>query len=190
VTGDPVARDLVSPPNAERIILIGFMGSGKTSVGRVLAARLGWDLVDTDSLVEAGAGATVADIFRNRGEPSFRALESEVLASLRGRRSVVIATGGGAPAQPPNRDFFTGQAVFHLRVSLGNALLRARGNRDRPLLSQGEEAVRALYENRQPIYESLGEGVETDGRDASSVAEEILGRLRDPTKSRKPADSG
>lgn len=190
-----MTRDLVdkkpgTPPNADRIILIGFMGSGKTSVGRVLASRLGWDLVDTDALVEARAGATVADIFRDRGEPSFRELESEVLASLGGRTRVVIATGGGAPAQARNRDFFGGPAVFHLRVSLGSALQRARGNRDRPLLSRGESAVRALYEERQPIYDSLGTGIETDGRDASAVAEEILRLLRDPTASRKPADSG
>ena len=176
--------------NAERIILIGFMGSGKTSVGRALATRLGWEMVDTDALVETRAGAIVADIFREKGEPAFRELEAEVLASLRGRRNLVIATGGGAPTQARNRDFFTGQAVFHLRVSLENVLHRTRGNRERPLLSQGEEAVRALYENRRPVYESMGTGVETDGRDPADVAEEILLLLRSPNPYRKPAGSG
>jgi shikimate kinase len=177
-------------PETDRIILIGFMGSGKTSVGRVLASQLGWELVDTDALVESRAGAMVADIFREKGEPAFRKLEAEVLDSLRGGRNLVIATGGGAPAQPRNRDFFAGQAVFHLRVSLENVLERTGGNRERPLLSQGEEAVRALYESRRPVYESMGISVETDGRDPAAVAEEILRLLRSPTPYRKPAGSG
>ena len=166
------------------------MGSGKTSVGRVLASRLGWELVDTDALVETRAGAIVADIFREKGEPAFRELEAQTLASLIGRRNVVIATGGGAPAQARNRDFFIGQAVFHLRVSLENVLQRTGGNRERPLLSQGEPAVRALYESRRPVYESMGTGVETDGRDPAAVAGEILRLLKSPTPYRKPAGSG
>jgi len=166
------------------------MGSGKTSVGRVLASRLGWELVDTDALVEARAGAMVADIFREKGERAFRKLEAEVLESLRARRNLVIATGGGAPAQPRNRDFFVGPAVFHLRVSLENVLQRTRGNQERPLLSEGEEAVRALYESRRPVYESMGTGVETDGRDPAAVAGEILRLLRSPTPYGKPAGSG
>jgi len=192
-----------SPLNADRIILIGFMGSGKSSVGRVLASRLGWELVDTDAMIEAQAGSPVADIFRDRGEPVFRDLEAEVLASLRGRRNLVIATGGGAPAQPRNGDFFLGRgtghdsgrasgaaAVFHLRVSLETALQRARGNRERPLLTRGEGAVRTLYESRLPVYESLGTGVETDGRGPAEVVEEILRLLRNPNPNRKPAGSG
>jgi shikimate kinase len=177
------------PVDADRIILIGFMGSGKTSVGRVLAARLGWELVDTDALVETRAGALVADVFREKGEAAFRELEAEALASLRGRRNLVIATGGGAPTQARNRDFFVGQGVFHLRVSLENVLQRTRGDRERPLLSQGEEAVRALYESRRPVYESMGTGVDTDGRDPAAIAGEIL-RLLNPTPYRKPAGSG
>jgi len=179
-----------SPPDSDRIVLIGFMGSGKTSVGRLLASRLDWELVDTDALVEARAGAMIADIFREKGEPAFRELEAEVLESLRGRRNLVVATGGGAPTQPRNREFFGGPGVFYLRVSLENVLQRTRGNRGRPLLSQGEEAVRALYESRRPVYESMGTGVETDGRDPTAVAGEILRLLRSPTPYRKPAGSG
>ena len=85
------------PP--QRIALIGFMGAGKTTVGAILAARLGWDFVDTDALIEVRAGAPVAAIFRERGEQAFRDLEADVLAELAQRQRAVIATGGGAPAQ-------------------------------------------------------------------------------------------
>ena len=173
----------------ERIILIGFMGSGKSSVGRILADRLGYELVDTDALLEERAGAPIARIFRERGEPAFRALESEVLAAAAGRTRSVIATGGGAPAHPPNRDFFTrGDVVFHLRVSLENARKRAGENADRPLLAQDEEAVRRLYQGRQPVYQQLGQSVDTDGKTPSAVADEIMRLLRNPRKNHLPGE--
>jgi shikimate kinase len=173
----------------ERIILIGFMGSGKSSVGRILADRLGYELVDTDALLEERAGAPIARIFRERGEPAFRALESEVLAAAASRRRAVIATGGGAPAHPPNRDFFTrGDVVFHLRVSLENARKRAGENADRPLLAQDEEAVRRLYQGRQPVYQQLGQSVDTDGKTPSAVADEIMRLLRNPRKNHLPGE--
>ncbi|MGA2378636.1 MAG: shikimate kinase [Spirochaetia bacterium] len=159
----------------DRIILIGFMGSGKTTVGRILAARLGWDLVDTDELVEARAGAPVARLFQDLGERAFRDREAEALASLRQRTRLVVATGGGAPAQPRNRDFFSGPAaVFHLRVSLQTVRERTRENAGRPLLALSESALRALYESRMPVYDSMGTAVETEGRKPEEVAENIL----------------
>ncbi len=159
----------------DRVILIGFMGSGKTTVARILAARMGWELVDTDKLVEARAGAPVTRIFADHGERAFRAEEAEVLAALGKRRRLVVATGGGAPAQHRNRAFFTGAVgVFHLRVSLQTARERTKGNTGRPLLSLPESALRGLYETRQPLYERMGTGVETDGREPAQVAEEIL----------------
>jgi shikimate kinase len=167
-----------------RIILIGFMGSGKSSVGRILAERLGYELVDTDALLEERAGAPIARIFRERGEPAFRALESEVLSAVANRPRSVIATGGGAPAHPPNRRFFTrGDAIFHLRVSLEAARRRTGENADRPLLAQDEEAVHRLYQGRQPVYEELGQSVDTDDRTPAAVAEEIMRLLRGPRKS-------
>jgi shikimate kinase len=159
----------------DRIILIGFMGSGKTTVGRALAARLGWKLVDTDELVEARAGAPVGRIFQDRGERAFREVEAEALASLMERTRVVIATGGGAPAQLQNQNFFSGAvAIFHLRVSLQTVRERTRGNTGRPLLGLSEDALFTLYQDRQPIYDGLGTAVETDGRKPEDVAEDIL----------------
>jgi shikimate kinase len=162
----------------DRIILIGFMGSGKTTVGRLVAARLGWDFMDTDDLVEAQAGAPVARIFEDFGEHVFRDKEADALASLGSRARLVIATGGGAPVQPRNRNFFSGRvAIFHLRVSLQTARERTMANRLRPLLSLSEGALHSLYEQRQPLYNSMGKGVETEGRKPEQVAEDILAQL-------------
>jgi shikimate kinase len=175
----------------ERIILIGFMGSGKSSVGRILADRLGYELVDTDVLLEERAGAPIARIFREQGEPAFRELESEILAAVADRRRSVIATGGGAPAHPPNRDFFTREnAVFHLRVSLEAARERTGENADRPLLAQDQEAVRRLYQGRQPVYEELGQSVDTDGKTPTAVADEIMRLLRNPRRIQLPEENG
>jgi shikimate kinase len=175
----------------DRIILIGFMGSGKSSVGRILAQKLGYEMVDTDALLEKRAGAPIARIFRERGEPAFRALESEVLSAVADRPRSVIATGGGAPAHPPNRGFFTrGDAIFHLRVSLESARKRTGEHADRPLLAQDESVVRRLYQGRQAVYEELGESVDTDGKTPAAVADEIMRLLRGPRKNRPPGGSG
>ena len=173
-------RSPFQSPRSQRVILIGFMGSGKSTVGRLLAAALGWDFLDTDAVIESRAGETVPVIFRTRGEPAFRDLEAEVLESLRARTGVVIAAGGGAPVQARNAGFFSaaGTAVFYLRVSLPGALRRTGASRDRPLLAQGEAAVRKLYESRLPLYESLGTAVETEERDPASVAADIRDLLQ------------
>jgi len=166
-----------------RIALIGFMGAGKTTVGRILARRLDYDFVDTDDIIVQRAGAPIAEIFRTRGEAAFRRLETGALLSLAGRTRAVIAAGGGAPAQEANRQFFAYPAVtFHLRVSLPNARGRTRNPRGdvRPLLSQGEEAVHRLYDARLAIYEELGQPVETDDRTPAEVAELIIRLLGDP----------
>ena len=173
------------------------MGSGKSTVGGLLSSELGWPLVDTDALVEQRAGRSIPELFRALGEPAFRQMESEALASLTARRQVVVATGGGAPAQPRNRAFFPGdgtvpQAVFHLRVSLETARQRAGVKPGRPLLELEEPALHRLYESRQAIYESLGIGVETEGKTPQQIAGEIIARIRNPSRppSAPSGDSG
>jgi shikimate kinase len=171
----------VSPGN---VVLIGFMGSGKTTVGRILAQRLGWDFIDTDALVESRAEARIAEIFRSKGERAFRESEKRVLAELGTRSGLIVATGGGAPAQIDNRTFFSKEssAVFHLRVSLETALQRTRNESPRPLLMQTKQAIHALYESRLPLYEELGIPVETEGRSAAEVAEQIMKLLGSPSR--------
>jgi shikimate kinase len=165
-----------------RIVLIGFMGSGKSTVGPLLAGLLGRTFVDLDQLVEARAGCPVAAVFAAHGEEGFRALESSCLRDLAGRGGVVIATGGGAPMGDANRWFFkdAGSAIFHLHVSLDGALARTQGDASRPLLATGRDTVRRLYELRLPRYRELGTPIDTDGRTAEEVAAEIAARLRPP----------
>ena len=174
------------------IALVGFMGAGKTTVGRILARKLGFDFIDTDDIIVEQAGAPIAAIFSSRGEAEFRRLEAEALQSLVGRSRLVIAAGGGAPAQETNRRFFASRAVtFHLRVSMQNARGRAQlpGGPVRPLLSQGESAVKLLYDTRRSIYESLGRPVETDGRTPEEVADQIIHLLRDPRENQRTAET-
>jgi shikimate kinase len=168
----------------EKVVLIGFMGSGKTSVGRVLAERLKWDFIDTDSLVETRAGERIAQIFDSEGEKAFREWESRVIAELAPRLRLVVATGGGAPAQPANRGFFTraGSAVFHLKVPLAVALRRTGKDTRRPLLSQDQGAVRDLYDSRLPLYDALGVPVETEGKSPAEVAEQIMMLIENPSR--------
>jgi shikimate kinase len=162
-----------------RVVLIGFMGSGKSTVGALLARRLGWEFVDVDALVEADAGIPIADIFARHGEERFRSLESACLRGLAGRESLVVATGGGAPLHGSNRWFFAadGTAVFHLHVPFERALARAGDGRTRPLLARGAAEVRRLYEERLPRYRELGIEIATDGRSPGDVADEIAARV-------------
>ena len=98
----PATNDLV-PADLRRIVLTGFMGAGKTTVGRLLAARLGWEFLDLDASIESRTGLAVPSIFATHGEAHFRQLESQALASSLGRSNVVLALGGGAPESLTNR---------------------------------------------------------------------------------------
>ncbi len=171
-----------SPPPL--IALIGFMGSGKTTVGNLLAASLGWDFVDLDTLIEDRMGRKVTEIFAAMGEEAFRAAESRFLADLGGRDRLVLAAGGGTPVA--NRDFFIRAATFYLRVSLPTAMARTGPASGRPLLARGPEAVRSLYQSRLPVYASLGTGVDTEGKSPADVAREILSLLKITSQGRDP----
>jgi len=172
------------------ISLIGFMGAGKTTVGRILAEKLEYDFIDTDGLVVARAGRPIAEIFEEQGETAFRLLESEAIRSLTARVRAVIAAGGGAPAQESNQVFFRVHAItFHLRVSVENARDRALAMEApaRPLLMQELSAVQRLFDERQTIYESLGTPVETDGCAPGEVAENIIELLNRRPKGNRRA---
>ncbi len=173
-----------------RIALIGFMGSGKTTVARILARALDYEPVDLDTLIERRAGSTVARIFAEQGEGIFRDREAEALASLASRERIVIAAGGGAPIDERNRDFFLRLArTFYLRVSLESARQRAEGGVARPLLRGDAAAVRLRYEKRLPLYGSLGQEVDTETRTPEEVAQRILSLLVRPTASGLPGGS-
>ena len=174
-------------PFPDRIVLIGFMGSGKTTVGGILGRRLGRLFIDTDALVVQRAGKSVARIFADDGEAGFRDAEAAALQGLARRGGIVVATGGGAPAEPRNAWFFgEGAATFHLRVSLAAARERTWHDRGRPLLQRPDDQVQLLHERRFSLYERLGAGVDTDGRSPLEVAEEIFRILEGPMPSPRP----
>ena len=160
------------------IILIGFMGAGKTSVGETLSAKYGMELLDTDQLIEKKAGMTISKIFAEQGEDSFRALETGVLKELlAGADHTVVSVGGGLPLREENRAVLKQLgAVIYLKVKPETVLERLKGDTTRPLLQGGdvERRVNDLLEYRSPVYESAAHRViEVDGLDLDEIADEI-----------------
>ncbi len=168
---------------AERhIVLIGFMGAGKSTVGRWLSRKLSRQLLDTDAMIEAGAGMTIREIFAVRGEDAFRAAETEVLKGLAARRMpVIVSTGGGMPMRAENRTALRQLGyVVYLRVKPETVCKRLAGDTTRPLLAGNDrqQKVKELLRQRGPVYEETAHlTVDTDGRGPEEIAEEILSGL-------------
>jgi shikimate kinase len=174
----------VGPPLV--VALIGFMGAGKTTVGRILASRLGAEFVDLDGLIVSSAGTSIADIFRTRGEQAFREIESACLREVSAAAGLtVLATGGGAPVRPENRLFFRERALtFYLTAPFDVLASRTAGDAGRPLRGGSLEEVRRLYESRLPVYEELGRRVDTQGRmpeEVAGVIADLVGDAREPS---------
>lgn len=148
-------------PRAPNIVLIGLMGSGKTTVGRLIARKLGWDFVDTDNLiVEAAGGRSIPDLFASEGEPAFRQREATALRSLIGRRNAVIATGGGIVTQPVNRPVLRHLGfVIWLQAPSNLLAHRTSFSQDRPLLqnTDAQAKLENLLEIRSPLYKELAD---------------------------------
>jgi shikimate kinase len=164
---------------AARVILAGFMGTGKTEVGRRLARSLGWTFVDTDTLVEAAAGRSVSAIFAEEGEPAFRAREREAVAHACGLTATVVAVGGGALLDPENRGrLLAAGPVVCLRASPRELVRRLGTARDRPLLNRDGSAseqdrlarIESLLAERTPVYALATHAVDTDGLSPDEVA--------------------
>jgi shikimate kinase / 3-dehydroquinate synthase len=158
------------------IALVGFMGSGKTTVGRALAGLMGLPFADIDSLIEKREGKTIADIFGTGGEETFRAVETEVALEVLAGPDAVVALGGGAPTVDAIRDALSDTSVVYLQTSYENVMQRVGDGTGRPMLA-GRDA-RGLFEARRPVYESVADvTVSTDGRTPEVVAKEIADRL-------------
>jgi len=166
------------------IFLVGFMGSGKTTVGRLLAARLGWAFADLDDRVVRAAGMPIPEIFAREGEPAFRRRETDALRLAAAERRVVLATGGGAACRDENLALMLGAGqVVALAVSPGEAVRRAGRTSGRPLLDGAADpgaAAAALLAAREPFYAQAHLRVETDGRSPAQIADEIAARLAAP----------
>ena len=158
------------------IVLVGFMGAGKTTVGHLLSERLGLAFVDSDQVIEQRAGRPVRQIFAEDGEPAFRALEQQVIASLLDGPDLILALGGGAAEHPGTREKLATAQVVYLEVGYHQAMARVGGDPGRPLLARPDLA--ATYQRRLPLYAGIATlTVATDGRRPETITADILARL-------------
>lgn len=168
--------------NHRALFLVGFMGAGKTSVGRSLGRRLRWSFEDLDDRIQAASGRSITEIFRDSGEAEFRRLETAALLGLLRELSSgprVVALGGGAFAQPENAALLesAGAPVIFLDGSVEELFRRCRHEqRERPLLHDAEQ-FRELYERRRSSYLKASSHVDTTGKDVDQVAAEVACRI-------------
>lgn len=160
------------------VLLLGFMGCGKTTVGCLLARRLGWKFADLDGEVERRRGLTINQIFAQYGEPLFRQVERELLADILDQareESTVVALGGGTVAQPANMELIRSQGgiTIWLNCPLDVLRRRCRGMTNRPLFRDAE-SFRQLYRQRLPYYQKADFCVDADRGGPEAVVEEIL----------------
>lgn len=161
------------------------MGSGKTTLGRRLAASLGWGFVDTDQEVEQETGMTIPDIFRHHGEAVFRRFESSVLARVCAQTGQVIATGGGAVLDPSNVAVMRRSGtVIWLTVSARAALNRVGSGGGRPLLAgEGPDRLNLLLDQREPLYRAAAHwAIDTSSLTVNQSVRQILARLDSRSK--------
>lgn len=171
---------------AGNIFLVGMMGAGKSTAGRLLARRLKRAFYDSDHEVERRCGVKIPVIFEIEGEPGFRARESAVLEELTALRDVVLATGGGAVLSEANRRTLAARGtVIYLHAQPAALYERVRQDKNRPLLATADPAarLRELYEVRDPLYRETADlVVETGRQSVQSLARELLGRIREQWK--------
>ncbi len=161
----------------QNVILIGPMGSGKTTVGKQLAKRLRLDFVDSDHMIEERCGVSISTIFDIEGEDGFRKRETKMLTELCGRTGVVLATGGGAITSEENRILLRKGFVIYLKTSIETQIARTQKNQNRPLLENvdAEEKLRELMAERGVLYEQEADLVVVSGdRVVSRVVDEVV----------------
>lgn len=162
------------------VILVGFMGAGKSTCGRLLARRLGRCFVETDDMIVAREGVSIPEIFRRDGEARFRELEAEALDLLRVKTDDVVATGGGFPCVPGRMDVLKSLGtVVWLRADIQTLVDRAHRTGGRPMLEERSEAdVEALYAQRVPYYAAAHLTVDTGESGADQVVARLVAALR------------
>lgn len=164
------------------IILIGFMGAGKTSVGRALSRRLGWPFEDLDDHIQSREGRNIEEIFRDSGEPHFRRVEHQSLRDLLSAQqpsSRILALGGGAFVQPENQELIvaSGGSTVFLDAPIDELWHRCQAEEAARPLRRDLEQFRQLYEQRRPCYLRASLRVETSGKDVETIAAEVQNSL-------------
>lgn len=161
--------------------LVGPMGAGKSTIGRLLAKELKLEFKDSDRIIEERTGASIPLIFELEGEQGFRDREQQVIADLMQQRGLVLATGGGAILRPENRSLMvTGSLVIYLHTSVDHQLERTSRDRNRPLLQTDNprQVLEDLLKVREPLYREMADIIiETDTRPPRMVVQEILEQL-------------
>ena len=166
----------------KNIVLTGFMGTGKTAVGKELSIRLDLKLIDVDTEIEISRKMSIAEIFKKLGEQRFREIETEMIKKISQNRNVIISTGGGAVLKHENMDILKAHGiVVCLMASPETILKRTEGNDARPLL-QGKDplgTIKDLLNFRKPYYENADIVVDTEDKTPLQIAEEITNKIRD-----------
>jgi shikimate kinase len=162
--------------SVRNVILIGFMGTGKSSVGRALAERAGWTFVDTDAEIEREAGQTIPAIFAEQGEAAFRELETKVLTNVLHGTHQVVATGGGAVLAACNRDCMKlNGLVVALTASEEVIVARVANDPLRPLLAGNvRERVQTLLTTRKDAYRFADMSIDTDALAVDAIVSELI----------------
>ncbi len=183
-------NETVNAPRAIRnLALAGFMGTGKSAVGRQVAAEMGFAFVDTDELIEARAGKRISDLFAQEGEPAFRKLESEIVAELAQQRDTIVSTGGGLIVNPENlASLKTHALVVCLWASPEMVFERTRYASHRPLLQTADPLarIRELLAAREPAYRQADVLVNTEFRSIKEVTQQVLHQFHTARRASAP----
>jgi shikimate kinase len=166
----------MSAPATDKIYLVGFMGSGKTTVARALGRRLGWRVIDLDEEIERREGRTVSQVFAEHGESYFRKVEREVLLAFLPARHAIVATGGGTFIQPANRaDILADGVTVWLDAAFSHIVDRVPSDGRRPLAAD-KEAFATLFEERRAFYRLAHVRIDAHGR-VEGLVERLLHKL-------------
>jgi shikimate kinase len=165
----------------KNIVLTGFMGTGKTAVGRELARLLDMKLIDVDTEIEVSRETTINEIFKEFGEPVFREIETDMIKKVSRNKQVIISTGGGAVLKQENMETLRETGIIVCLMASPETILRRTGStNDRPLLHVENplEKIRELMDSRKPYYEKADIVIATEGKTPLQIAEEIVEKVK------------
>jgi shikimate kinase len=189
----PLAARAAAALGGRNLALVGFMGAGKSTLGRAAARALGRPFVDTDALIVRTAGRTIPEVFAELGEDGFRALEAEAIAAVAGERGQVVATGGGALGRAANVAALRGSGVLVCLLARPEVILRRVGGAEaalrRPLLAGGDplERIRTLLAARAALYAQADLALDTSDLERPAALQALLGLLAERAAAVRPA---